>query len=69
MPSITYAKEPYRQEYRHKIYLISTNVPSLTLMSYKYNKLLFTISNYKVTGMRRIGGGGGAGVKRKKSEE
>ena len=32
------------------------------------NKLLFTISNYKVIGMRRMGGGGG-GVKGKKSEE
>jgi hypothetical protein len=31
------------------------------------NKLLFTISNYKVIGMRRMGGGGG--VKGKKSEE
>jgi hypothetical protein len=25
------------------------------------NKLLFTISNYKVIGMRRMGGGGGGG--------
>jgi hypothetical protein len=36
------------------------------------NKLLFTISNYKVIGMWRMGGGGGGGggrVKGKKSEE
>ena len=39
------------------------------------NKLLFTISNYKVIGMRRMEGGGGGvkgkegGVKGKKSEE
>jgi hypothetical protein len=32
------------------------------------NKLLFTISNYKVIGMRRMGGGRGV-VKGKKSEE
>jgi hypothetical protein len=34
------------------------------------NKLLFAISDYKVIGMRRMGeGGGGGGVKGKKSEE
>jgi hypothetical protein len=34
------------------------------------NKLLFTISNYRVIGKRRRGGeGGGGGVKGKKSEE
>ena len=36
------------------------------------NKLLFTISNYKVIGMRRMEGevkGEGGGVKVKKSEE
>jgi hypothetical protein len=34
------------------------------------NKLLFTISNYRVIGMRRVCGvGGGGGVKGKNSEE
>jgi hypothetical protein len=32
------------------------------------NKLLFTKSNYKVIGMRRMGGGGGGGGVKERSQ-